>query len=264
MKALLLFGTLFLYGTIFSQNIGIGTLNPDASSILEINSNSEGILITGMTETEKNNIANPAEGILIYQTDNNEGLYYFGVNSWLYIGNKENDSWIENSGNSSTDLNYSSDNTGLGTNTPASKLDVRGYYAATNQFTIIPLWKGTIYTVNNNSPADIPNCESGIIPDLFEQNGNLQVKLIIRATSRNGTNHFQLRVHNGTTENYPIINTDTWTWAYTGGGETVTSPWKDWNAGITPYEIHLNAWSQNSGDYVDINAVYLVIRSKQP
>ena len=247
-----------------AQNVGIGTSTPDNSSILDINSSDKGLLISRMTETERLNIINPAKGLSIYQTNNTEGLYYFDGASWLYIGNADNDPWKRNTANSSVNTAFLSDSVGIGTSSPSGKTDVRGYMAANNFFTIIPLWKGTTYTINNNSAADVPNCETGIIPGLFEKNGNLQVKLIIRATSKSGTNNnFQLRVHNGTNESYPIVNTDTWTWGSTGGGETVTSPWKDWNAGTSPYEIHLNAWAQNSGDYVTINAVYLVVRSKQ-
>ncbi len=255
---------LFAFGNIFSQNIGIQTLSPDASSILDIKSDQQGLRVPRMTEVERIAVTSPAEGLTVYQTDGKDGVYYYDGNTWRYIGNTENNPWQKNTSNSSVNTSFLSDNIGIGTSSPTCKTDIRGYAGAENIFTVIPLWKGTTYRINNNGASDVPNCETALIPSLFESAGNLQVKMIIRATARYGNNYFQLRVHNGTSETYPIIASDTWTWGYTGGGETVTSPWKDWNAGTTPYEIHLNAWSENSGDYVDINAVYLVIKPKQP
>ena len=70
----------------FSQ-VGIGTENPDASSILDIVSagNNKGILIPRMTLTQKNNINSPAEGLLLYQTDQVKGLYVYINANWKWI-----------------------------------------------------------------------------------------------------------------------------------------------------------------------------------
>jgi hypothetical protein len=64
---------------IFSVNaqVGIGTTNPDASASLELNSNSSGVLIPRMTETEKNAIVSPANGLLIFQKDGIKGFHYY-------------------------------------------------------------------------------------------------------------------------------------------------------------------------------------------
>ena len=59
----------------YSQ-IGIGTNNPDASAKLEINSTTKGFLAPRMTESQRNSIASPATGLLIFQTDNVLGFYY--------------------------------------------------------------------------------------------------------------------------------------------------------------------------------------------
>jgi trimeric autotransporter adhesin len=48
---------------------GIGTTTPDASSLLEIKSTSKGLLIPRMTLTQRNAIAAPATGLMIYQTN---------------------------------------------------------------------------------------------------------------------------------------------------------------------------------------------------
>ena len=64
---------------IFSVNaqVGIGTTNPDASALLELNSTSSGVLIPRMTETEKNDIVSPVNGLLIFQTNESAGFHYY-------------------------------------------------------------------------------------------------------------------------------------------------------------------------------------------
>ena len=66
-----IFSFLFLFfASIFSysQNVGIGTTTPDSSAALEIKSNSQGFLPPRMTTTQRNAIANPAEGLQIFNT----------------------------------------------------------------------------------------------------------------------------------------------------------------------------------------------------
>ena len=63
---------------IFSQ-VGIGTTTPDPSSILEINSQTQGLLLPRMTLTERNAIAAPAEGLFIYNLDSKCFQYYKGT-----------------------------------------------------------------------------------------------------------------------------------------------------------------------------------------
>jgi hypothetical protein len=53
----------------YSQNIGIGTSTPDSSSALEIKSTSQGFLPPRMTLIQRNQIQNPAQGLMIYCTD---------------------------------------------------------------------------------------------------------------------------------------------------------------------------------------------------
>ena len=60
-----------------SGKVGIGTATPDASSLLEIKSTNKGLLIPRMMQAQRNAIASPANGLLIYQTDNTKGFYYF-------------------------------------------------------------------------------------------------------------------------------------------------------------------------------------------
>jgi hypothetical protein len=67
---------------------GIGTNSPNASSLLEIKSTTKGILIPRMTLVQRNAIATPAAGLLIYQTNSTPGFYYYNGTSWIAIAPK--------------------------------------------------------------------------------------------------------------------------------------------------------------------------------
>lgn len=70
MKKLLLQAILALPCFVFSQ-VGIGTTTPDASSVLDITSTEGGLLVPRMTSTQRDAIANPANGLIVYNTDTN-------------------------------------------------------------------------------------------------------------------------------------------------------------------------------------------------
>ncbi len=80
---LLIFGT----GSCFAQ-IGLNSTGdlPDASAMLDVSSNEKGILVPIMTEVQINNIASPATGLLVYQTDGTSGFYYYNGTSWDMFG----------------------------------------------------------------------------------------------------------------------------------------------------------------------------------
>jgi hypothetical protein len=61
---------------ISNAQVGIGTINPDASSILDLTSNSQGILTPRMTTEQRNLISSPANGLLIYNTTTSGFNYY--------------------------------------------------------------------------------------------------------------------------------------------------------------------------------------------
>ncbi|HLF63518.1 MAG TPA: hypothetical protein VI603_07190, partial [Saprospiraceae bacterium] len=49
---------------------------PDPSSILDISSDGKGLLIPRMTSGQRDNLPDPANGLIVYQTDFNTGFYY--------------------------------------------------------------------------------------------------------------------------------------------------------------------------------------------
>lgn len=68
-----------------SGNIGIGTTSPDASAILDIASTTQGVLFPRMTEGDRTSINSPATGLIVYQTDGDEGLYIYKSTGWIQI-----------------------------------------------------------------------------------------------------------------------------------------------------------------------------------
>lgn len=66
-------------------NAGIGTTIPNASSILEMKSTTQGVLIPRMTRAKRDSIASPATGLMIYQTNSTPGFYYFDGSQWTAI-----------------------------------------------------------------------------------------------------------------------------------------------------------------------------------
>lgn len=72
---------LFFFLIIVTANaqIGIGTVSPNATSILDITSTTQGLLTPRMTTAQRIAIATPAEGLLVYDTDLKLFYYYSGT-----------------------------------------------------------------------------------------------------------------------------------------------------------------------------------------
>lgn len=64
-------------------NVGIGTVTPGASSILDVSSTTKGVVIPRMTKTQRNAIATPVAGMMIYQTNNTPGLRVYNGTNWM-------------------------------------------------------------------------------------------------------------------------------------------------------------------------------------
>jgi hypothetical protein len=77
--------TLMLFTALSYAKVGINTNTPDASSALEIESTTGGILIPRMTETQRDAIVSPASGLMIYQTDEISGFYFYDGTAWAKI-----------------------------------------------------------------------------------------------------------------------------------------------------------------------------------
>lgn len=71
----------------FSQSVSINSTGaaPDTTAMLDVSSSTKGLLVPRMTAVQKNAIANPATGLLVYQTDGDEGFYYYSGAGWLLL-----------------------------------------------------------------------------------------------------------------------------------------------------------------------------------
>jgi hypothetical protein len=64
------------------KGVGIGTVEPDESAILEISSTTRGLLLPRMTLNQRASIVQPAAGLVVYQTDLLDGLYIYNGENW--------------------------------------------------------------------------------------------------------------------------------------------------------------------------------------
>ncbi|MBT0607342.1 hypothetical protein [Aequorivita echinoideorum] len=71
---LLFLSVTFTISTALAQ-VGIGNTNPDASSVLDVTSTTQGVLFPRMTTLQRNAIALPAKGLTIFNTDTNQFQY---------------------------------------------------------------------------------------------------------------------------------------------------------------------------------------------
>jgi hypothetical protein len=106
-RGLIFFGIIFCMNAVLGQgNVGIGTNTPDPSSILEMNSNNQGVLVPRLTTVQRLAVSNPANGLLVYDTDISCFFFYSavlpgwenlcsagpsGINCWDLNGNATND-----------------------------------------------------------------------------------------------------------------------------------------------------------------------------
>jgi hypothetical protein len=110
-------------GTITHAQVAInnnGSL-PDSSAMLDVKSGEKGILVPRMSSAKRDAIVNPANGLLIYCTNDNSFYVNRGTSSspdWVSM----NSYWATNG----TDIYYIGDKVGIGTMNPTAKLDIRG------------------------------------------------------------------------------------------------------------------------------------------
>ena len=92
MNKIFLFVTLFVVTSVSKAQVAINTNSstPDPSSMLDVTSVDKGFLLPRMNMSARNLIGSPANGLIIYQTDNTPGLYVntgtATVPSWKLAG----------------------------------------------------------------------------------------------------------------------------------------------------------------------------------
>lgn len=111
---------LCLISGAFAQSVGInddGSM-PDNSAVLDLKSTSKGLLLPRMTEVQRNAIASPATGLMVYQTDGIPGFYHYDGAMWKIVGSGGS-FW-----NANGDRIYNTNvgNVGIGTDSAYAKL----------------------------------------------------------------------------------------------------------------------------------------------
>ncbi|MFT3679949.1 MAG: tail fiber domain-containing protein [Ferruginibacter sp.] len=102
--------TLILFVTVitnvYSQNIAINETGaqPDTSAMLDISSTTKGFLIPRMTKTQRNAIALPGIGLMVFQTGpDSVGFHYYSGTQWLWLATSNNHEGWSTTGNAGTD-----------------------------------------------------------------------------------------------------------------------------------------------------------------
>ena len=105
--------------------------NPDPSAMLDVQATDRGFLVPRLTEQQKNNISQPANGLLIYQIDGAAGFYYNQGTaqspSWTTLSSSGGTLlWLRSIPENSTFLANMTDSVAIGKVVPTEKLDVQG------------------------------------------------------------------------------------------------------------------------------------------
>lgn len=85
---------------------------PDNSAMLDVKATGRGFLAPRMTLAQRP--ASPVVGLLIYQTDNTPGYYFYNGSAWQRVGTAGSDYWLPNG----SDIYYSAGRVGVGLTDP--------------------------------------------------------------------------------------------------------------------------------------------------
>jgi hypothetical protein len=135
---------------LFAQSVSISSdaTAPHSSAMLDIKSDSKGLLMPRLTTLQRTSVAGPATGLTVFDMDTYSYWMYRGDlnGGWAELQHNFQNFW----GSSGSNIyNTNTGNTGLGTNTPAEKLSI----SATNpaiQFLNAGTAKGFLQANNND------------------------------------------------------------------------------------------------------------------
>ena len=128
-KYFLLFAGLLLSMQVIAQT-GIGTTSPHPSAKLDVASTDKGLLIPRMTLNQRTAILNPANGLMVYQTDGVTGFYVntgsSGTPSWMRV----NTDWTK----SDNDISFSGGNVSItGNQTVSGNVNATNFIGSGSQ-----------------------------------------------------------------------------------------------------------------------------------
>ena len=215
-------------GAIIEGQVGIGASTPDASSALEISSNTKGILIPRMTTSERTSISSPATGLLVYDISLNQ-FWYFDGSSWVAAIGPKGDTGATGANGAAgsqgptgaTGANGAAGSQGptgaTGANGAAGSQGPTGATGFLQNGTAAgqtPFWNGSSWVINDNiynnggnvgiGTAASPSAKLEIYNgSLGQTSGNIQEMLRLSTTNSNGSylDFRQIRTSAGTNWN---------------------------------------------------------------
>lgn len=170
----LIFITVFFFllnSIIFAQNIAItddDTYTANPSAMLDVKSINKGVLLPRLTTAQRNLVSNPATGLLVFDTDENNYYFYNGT-TWV---NVSSGAQVWNQNGSQVHLADPNNNVGVGTNNPQNKFIVKGdSNTGPNEaiFAVVSPFGDTLFAVYpdgtrvyvNDSPAKATGSKGG-------------------------------------------------------------------------------------------------------
>ena len=81
---LIIFSCLLFSTLMLAQSVGINNTTPHASAILDVKSNNKGVLLPRTSTTSRVAIANPAKGLILYDTTTS-GFWFHNGTAWAQL-----------------------------------------------------------------------------------------------------------------------------------------------------------------------------------
>ncbi len=207
-RILILIFSLLLTVFSYTQSVGIGNSSPDSKSILDISSTDKGVLIPRMLSSERSDISTPIPaGLMVYQTNDVEGFYYYDGFNWAMIG-KGGNFWTKDVNGIYTMGN----NVGIGTTIPNAPLSIETGTEATlsdgSGYVLIGNKDGQNLILDNN---EIQARNDGMAADLkFQENGGKigigkEPTALLHLKGLDGTNNRHIRLESNSSTNNTSI-----------------------------------------------------------
>lgn len=92
-KLLLLFTFCFTFFASYAQSVGIGTTAPNNNAMLEIRSNTKGVLMPRLSTASRNAMTNVQKGMMVYDSTLS-GFYFHDGGKWRPFSERNTDSLI--------------------------------------------------------------------------------------------------------------------------------------------------------------------------
>ena len=227
--------------SVFAQNnIGIGTITPNAKSVLDLNANDKGFLVPRLTSAERINISpigNADAALLVYDTDDNL-FYFWNSTQWVSFPQAAGSNNISLSFDANTGTLSLTDNGGTLTtnippdndNDPTNEVqqltlnnNILNLSLSNNNISLAPYLdntdeqtlslSGNTLSISNGNSVVLPEFPQGIICMWSGNVNNIPTGWAL-CNGNNGTPDLRDRFIVGAGNNYAIGNT--------GGADTIT------------------------------------------